>query len=280
MQAPMSDHPGVVPVGEPGSEPQPASRPPRELNPRKLAAAVLAGVSAVLVVIGTFVPYEQFTAELRNTVVLTGTTTSWQRVFENSRGNRAAAVFTGFPGHPPLYGFPFVIAAAALLVSAALVVGRGTPAVARATLAASAAAACAMAAMVYADASAYVSSEGDGLGVAAETGPALWFFLGGALVAVAAAAVAVFPRGKIPGADLPTPPMGFPMPYPEEQPETPRSGVPQPGTPQSGMAQPESAHPDSVQPDSSQPESTRSELPEPPQVAVIPESPGPPTQSE
>jgi hypothetical protein len=261
-QAPRSDHPGVVPLGEPGEEePQAAPRPPLELNPRKLAAAVLAGVAAVLVVIGTFMPYEQFTAELRNTIVLTGTTTSWQRVFENSTGNGGAmAVFTGFPGHPPLYGFPFAVAAAALLIGAALVIGRGTPAVAKATLVASAAATCAMAAMVYADASAYVSSEGNGLGVAAETGPALWFFLGGALVAVAAAAVAVFPRRKIPGADLPTPPMGFPMPYLEEQPETPRSGTPRP--------------------DGSQSESVQSDLPETPQVAVIPESPGPPAKSE
>jgi hypothetical protein len=240
MQAPMSDHPGVVPLGEPGPEPEPPPRRPLTLTPRTLVAASLAAASAILIVVGTFLPYEKFSAALRNTLILTSETTSWDRVFGNSRGVPTINVFTGFEGHPALYGIPFFVAAAALFLSVAFIIGlRGTPGIAKTTVVASAAATCAMVVMVISDATAYASSEGDGLGVDATTGPALWVFTIGAVVSIAAAGVTLLPERRIPGADTPTPPMGFPMPTPPEQ-------------------QPFEA-----------------EAPEPPQVAVIPESPRP-----
>jgi len=236
MQAPMSDHPGVVPLGEPGPEPAPAPRRPLTLTPRTIIAAALALASAILVVVGTFLPYERFSVPLRNTLVLTSETTSWSRVFGNSRGIPTINVFTGFKGHPALYGIPFFLAAAALLLSVGFIIGwRGTPGIAKTTIVASAAATCAMAAMVISDATAYASSEGGGLGVDATTGPALWVFTLGAIVAIAAAGLTLLPERRIPGADTPTPPMGFPLPIPPEQPADEPEG------------------------------------PEPPQVAVIPE---------
>jgi hypothetical protein len=96
-------------------------------------------------------------------------TTSWQRTFDDPTG-----FGTILPGHPALYGIPFFVAAAALLMSAAFIAGwRATPQVTKISIVASATATGAMVAMLAAEASAYVSSAGNGLGDNAEIGPAL-----------------------------------------------------------------------------------------------------------
>lgn len=182
----------------------------------RLIAAVLSGVAALLLAVGTLLPYKFLTNS-------TGGSLQTQRVETTPWKFTISWVSTGTGTtgnvHPPYFGIPILVVAVALLVSVALVVRRAGSA--RVTVVATATAAAAILAMMLTDITAFLSAYSvdstAGAKIAVGAGSGVWVLSAGTAAAVLAA-VFVCLRSR-PAAvvadntdDTDTPPMGFSAP--------------------------------------------------------------------
>lgn len=257
---PPQGRPGPMPPRAGGPyPPQPYGPPPVPRAPRvpmrvpSLVGAALAVLSAALLVVGSFLTMWMFTLSERGTQVGDLVVTGWSRRTDPPRSGDSLTQFQNT--HSPIYGIPLAVVAAALIAGAVLTflsarrdAAPGRVAAARTVLLMASAATVAAVLTVVTEVEATLSLNGTNttaapaVRVSYVTGIGFWLLVGGAVVAIAAAVVALLKQDGGAGdhsADK-TPPQGFPAPMPYgRQPQTPGwRPMQQPGAQQPGPQQP------------------------------------------